>query len=81
MEKEFKQRKYNYNPKNPLIAYYDKMEVSGNKWRVLSAMTKMPLQTLIKISRAQPHDVEKMWVGTYLQLKKTIGVDMTTYIE
>lgn len=77
-------RKYTYNPHNPLYKYYEKMQKENkgkgmNNWLVLSEMIKMPMQTVISVARMDKDATMRMSLGTYIKLRDTIGVDMLSF--
>jgi len=80
-------RSYNYNKNNPLFDYYLKKreENKGKRvdvWRIISNETGLPVQTVISVSRNQnTDDVKRMFLGTYIKIKDSIGIDMLSFKE
>jgi hypothetical protein len=75
-------RAYTYDKNNPLVRFYDQLDTGGkrvNKWRLVSEMTGMPVQTVISVARRDYKGVLRMNLATYLQIKDTINVDMLSF--
>ena len=72
------------NEKNPLVKYQRELTRKNvgkrvNNWMLIAEKSGLPLQTIMSLTRIDSDGALRMSVGVYLQIRKTLNVDMLSF--